>query len=432
MISRLKNVSVEIGILILLIIFILAGVSTIPFHPDESSWLYMSRDFELFFSNPSSLMWDASRAFEVDQYKRMIDAPLAKYVIGTSRIIVGVPTIKSDWNWELSWSANKHAGALPTRYQLYVGRLTNTLLFIACTVLIYIAGKNLESRLAGISAAIFFGTNSLLLLHNRHVMAEGVLTFCIVLSIIAVFYGNDYPWFIGLAVALAVNSKQSVIPLVVVGLASVLWIPNQKFNIKRQGKNFAIYSIVLIGLSYILNPLWWSHPARVPIEAWIERVKFRDTQVATLRLIAPNQVLDTTFKRIVSFIANLYILPPAFYDAANYVNETEISQVKYISIPGHNILRGNIGGGIILLLSLFGTTIGVINTIGTTDPVKRRKLALLLFATSIQAIAILVAIPIPYQRYVIPMIPFIAIWIGYGSSLLLIGIRNSIKSLKFP
>ncbi len=431
MITALKNASVEVAILILLAIFVLAGVSTIPFHPDESSWLYMSKDFELFFSKPSSLMWVDSRDGEVDQYKRLIDAPFAKYIIGLSRNIVGVPTIKSDWNWELSWSDNKHAGALPTQYQLNVGRLTNTLVLIASTVLIYISGKHLESRLTGIIAAVFFGTNSLLLLHNRHVMAESVLTLCIVLSIIAVFYGSDYPWFTGLAVALAVNSKQSVIPLVGVGLFSVLWIPNQNFNIKRIGKNAAIYSIVLVGLSYILNPLWWSHPVRVPIEAWIARVNFRDNQVATLRIFASNQVLDTPIKRLVSFIANLYILPPAFYEAANYINETEISQVKYLSFPGHNLLRGIIGGGIALLLSLFGTIIGIINVIRSADPVKRRKLTLLLLATSFQAIAILVAIPIPYQRYVIPMIPFIALWIGYGSSLLLIGIKNNIYLPKF-
>lgn len=427
MISRLKNAPVEITTLILLAVFILAGVSIIPFHPDESSWLYMSRDLELSISNPKSVMWDDSRAGEVDQYKRMIDAPLAKYVIGIGRKIVGVPTIKSDWNWELSWSDNKNAGALPTQNQLNVGRMTNTLVLIASTVLIYISGKHLESRLTGIIAALFFGTNSLLLLHNRHVMAEGVVTFCVVLSIIAIFYGSDYPWFTGIAVALAINSKQSAIPLLGVGLFSVLWIPNQNFNIKRIGKNAAIFSIVLVGLSYLLNPLWWSHPARVPIEAWIARVNFRDNQVATLKILAPNQVLDTPIKRLVSFIANLFILPPAFYEAANYVNETEISQVEYLSFPGHNLFRGIIGGGITLLLFLFGTTFGVINAIRTADPSKRRKLTLLLLATFIQAIAILVAIPIPYQRYVIPMIPFIALWIGYGSSLLLNGIRNNIN-----
>jgi uncharacterized membrane protein len=135
---------------------------------------------------------------------------------------------------------------------------------------------------------------------------------------------------------------------------------------------------------------------------------------------------------LVSFIANLYILPPAFYEAANYINETEISQVKYLSFPGHNLLRGIIGGGIALLLSLFGTIIGIINVIRSADPVKRRKLTLLLLATSFQAIAILVAIPIPYQRYVIPMIPFIALWIGYGSSLLLIGIKKKYISPQIP
>jgi len=424
--SSLKNASVEVAILVLLAIFVLAGVSTIPFHPDESSWLYMSKDFELFFSNPSFLIWDDSRAGEVDQYKRAIDAPLAKYVIGLGRNIVGVPTIKSDWNWELSWSDNKHAEALPTDYQLYVGRLTNTLVLIASTVLMYFSGKHLESRLTGIIAAVFFGTNSLLLLHNRHIMAESVLTLSIVLSIIAIFYGSDYPWFTGLAVALAVNSKQSAIPLVVVGLLSVLWIPGQNINLKHIGKNAVIYSIVFVGMSYFLNPLWWSHPVRVPIEAWIARVNFRDNQVATLRIFAPNQVLDTPMKRLVSFFANLYILPPAFYEAANYLNETEISQVNYLSFPGHNLLRGFIGGGITLLLSLYGTINGALNAI-RSDPVKRRKLVLLLLATLLQAIAILIAIPIPYQRYVIPMVPFIALWIGYGLSLLIIGIRNTIN-----
>ncbi len=424
--SKLTNASVEVIIFLLLGIFAIVGVSTIPFHPDEASWLYMSKDFESYIKNPLSLMWDESQVGEVDQYKRMIDPPLAKYVIGLGRSIVGIPPIRSDWNWELSWADKKYAGALPNQYQLSISRLTNTWIFIPSTVLIYIAGKILESRLAGVVAALFFGTNSLLLLHNRHIMAEIVLTLCIIISIIAVFYGSEYPWFTGLAVAVALNSKQSALPFVGIGLISILWIPTQNLNIKRVLINLAMYSITIVGMSYILNPLWWSDPIRIPIASWFARVNFKDNQIATLQAFAPNQVLDTPIKRLVSFIANLYILPVAFFEAANYINETEISQIRHLSFPGHNILRGFVGGKITLLLSPFGVIIGSIRSIHTSDLFHRRRFTLLLLATFIQAIAILIAIPIPYQRYVLPMIPFIALWIGYGASLIIAATKEII------
>ena len=71
------------------VIWIFQGVGLVPFHPDESSVLYQSRDFEVWFTEPLSLVWDASNSDDYDQQYRALNAPLAKYVLGIGRRLAG-------------------------------------------------------------------------------------------------------------------------------------------------------------------------------------------------------------------------------------------------------------------------------------------------------------------------------------------------------
>ncbi|MFH1633237.1 MAG: hypothetical protein ABIG63_04395 [Chloroflexota bacterium] len=85
-------------LLIPLTIFYLWGLRFVPFHPDESTQLYMSSDFESLFSNPASLFWDPDREDDPRQRYRELDAPLTKYILGLGRVIAGQPALPVDWD----------------------------------------------------------------------------------------------------------------------------------------------------------------------------------------------------------------------------------------------------------------------------------------------------------------------------------------------
>ena len=45
---------IEIVVLTVLAAFLLRGAATVPFHPDELSWLFQSRDLETLLTRPTS------------------------------------------------------------------------------------------------------------------------------------------------------------------------------------------------------------------------------------------------------------------------------------------------------------------------------------------------------------------------------------------
>jgi hypothetical protein len=137
----------------------------------------------------------------------------------------------------------------------------------------------------------------------------------------------------------------------------------------------------------------------------------------TVRL-APEKALLTPGWRSASVLANLYILPPAFAETNQYYPFTRTMEESYLATPGHNLLRGMVGGGLMLAFTLLGMISGVINLRRAT-PDKRRTLVLVLLVTTLQTLALIAMVPLTWQRYVIPLVPLACLWIAYGLAQLL-------------
>ena len=59
--NSLRNHGGFIALLGLLTIYYFGGLAQVPFHPDESTQIYMSSDFDQLLSDPLSLTWDQSK-----------------------------------------------------------------------------------------------------------------------------------------------------------------------------------------------------------------------------------------------------------------------------------------------------------------------------------------------------------------------------------
>ena len=81
---------------------LLVTLPAVPFHPDESTHLYLSRDFDLLFRQrePAAVTWQAADAPPDVRRYRLLEAPLSRYLIGLSRALTGQPalTTSTDWN----------------------------------------------------------------------------------------------------------------------------------------------------------------------------------------------------------------------------------------------------------------------------------------------------------------------------------------------
>jgi 4-amino-4-deoxy-L-arabinose transferase-like glycosyltransferase len=401
-------------LLALLTAFYVRGLPVVPFHPDESTQLYMSADFEQLLTNPLELAFNPNVQDNMEQHYRLIDAPLTRYLLGFGRAIGGLQPLTADWDWSKTWDENMQAGALPGEELLYAGRLAITLLLPLGLVFLYLTGRQVGDGITGLSAGFFLGLNALVLLHGRRAMAEGLLIFGVAFLLWSLFQSDKRPWLTGLAMAIAFNAKQSTLALLPVGLIAHPWLSGQaSIDFKRIGANIAQYLGVFILLTFALNPVFWNSPVQTIQIAIHERQDLLERQVADIQRLAPEKVLDSPGERLVAILANLYATPPMFYEVGNYIEETQSAEVEYLKNPGHDLFRGLAGGGIMLFITLFGVATSLFK-LRSPNGNKRRAITLLSLASAAQFSALLLAVPLPWQRYIIPLVPFMALWAGIG------------------
>jgi hypothetical protein len=391
-------------------LYYFAGLPGIPFHPDESTYLFMSSDFRTIFTDPSSLFWQSSLEGNIKQHYRELDAPITRDLIGAGLLIGGYPSLLVDWNWSNTWNQNIQAGALPDSTQLLIGRASVAWLFPFSLVLMFSIGKKLRYNLFGLFSAVLFASNALVLLHTRRAMEESVLAFGVCLSLWGILNSEKKPWIAVVGAAIAFNTKQSAIALAPVALLAICWPYLHPASIKRILIRVGLFLAIFSGITLLLNPFLFSNPIQAAKAAIQARQGFISQQVDTLQSIAAEQVLYSPGERILALIAQLYILPPAVEDVGNYEKDIAPAKAAYFQQPGMDLFRGLVWGSIFLALTFLGVIVTVLRILRRGLQSEKRY-ALLLLAYLLQILVLIITIPIPYQRYWIPLIPFTCVWI---------------------
>jgi 4-amino-4-deoxy-L-arabinose transferase-like glycosyltransferase len=417
MTDRLRRIDWLVGLIIVAITAFHAwGVRRVPFHPDETSLLYQSADLEAWLRDPLSLAWDPSKTAELDQQYRILNPPLPKIVLGIGRRLAGfgADAVAVDWDWSRSWNENREAGALPADALLTSARLANVMLLPISLVLLYLSGIKIGSRAIGILAVVLLGTNSLVLLHARRAMAEASVVLGVSLAIFGFVQARQRPWLAGLGAATAALSKLSTAALAPVGLMLVL-LPDRSgpAKLRRAVTRALVYLAAFTGEVLIFDPFLWRRPLQAIAAVWRARLEFSAAQVSQIGAGVPTSILRTPGQRLASLIGNLFIVPPQFAEVGNYIAQTEPQVEAYLAMPGDVLLRGAFAGGVILVVCILGMALAAIRF--RRVPARSRfALGALAAAFVAQAIALYIAVPLPFQRYYIPLVPFICLWVAYG------------------
>ena len=416
-------------LLILLSVFYIWGIKRIPFHPDEATQLYMSSDFDALFSQPSSLAWRSSQEDNPKQRYRELDAPITKYLLGLGRSIAGYDAHTTDWDWRKSWEENILAGAYPDSNLLSVGRLSITLLLPLSLIFTYFIGVRIHGRGMGLTSVILLGTHAVVLLHGRRAMAEGPLLLGVTLATWSLLHVQESPWLTGLGMAFAFNAKQSALALVPVAILAIIWLPKKmrKTLKKAPSSNKGIlrtavlqrivndllkFLLVFLLITFLLNPIHWRQPFKSISASVIARQKLLDQQIRDMKSIAPDEYFESPIRRALMMIANIYI-GPAEHSLVKNLEPTIDDVNNYIAIPGHNLFRGTVWGGVCLILTLFGLCLAM-RKILMTKVSMSREIIILLIATMFQLVALIVVVPLSLIRYTVPVIPFVCLWIAFG------------------
>lgn len=394
--------------------FYFSDMPSVPFHPDEQTYLFMSGDFERFFTNPSQLFWDPNQPMDLRQKYRLRDAPLARWLIGIGRQLTRLPAPQVDWDWSKSWEENRSNGALPSSHLLLVGRWSVAFLFPASLWLMFQIARSMGGNLSGWIAFALLASHALVLLHTRRAMAESGLLFSVLFTLWAIQRFAERPSWLAIPAALAFNAKQSAAPLAVVCFGILLIAPTENHRtLQKRLLQGVAYGVLFALVTLALNPFLWSHPVRAAIAAWQERTALVGEQTAAIRAVNPDLVWESYPQRAFGMIAHLYFTKPAIADVKNYVTETQTNEEAYFQNPFHALFRDLWGGTIWLFLSLFGLMLTLLRARCQPSP-QRRYAILLILATLLQVVGQLIFIPIPFQRYVVPLIPFQCLWAAQG------------------
>lgn len=416
--------------LLLLTGYQLWGFPIVPFHPDETSLLFQSRDFEAILRSPASLAWSAGREPDPELTYRLLNAPLPKYVLGLGRWLAGVDAaeVSVDWDWSEDWEANLGAGALPSSRALLAGRAASTALLPFAALFTYLSGKKLGGLGVGLLAAGLQGLNALVLVHGRRAMAEGTLIAAICFGLWTLLESDKRPWLAGIGMAAAVGAKHSALSLVPVGVLAVLWPAGPGPGTRRRLGAIGLFLLVFLAITLLLNPVVWSDPFLALKEILEVRMSLVQDQVQA-QVIADQPAISVPLQgidRLAVLVAHLFLAPPQFEELGNYRAELAASVAGYLAVPGHALLRGLTLGGLSLGLTLAGLALGL-RGLRTGLGASTRPAGLLLFSTAALAVSLYVGIPLPYQRYYMPLVPLVCLWSG----LALVSLAREMKKLPF-
>ncbi len=303
---------------------------------------------------------------------------------------------------------------------LLVSRLAVSSLFLLALFAMYRTGVLLHNHLTGLLSIIFLGGNALVLLHTRRAMEEALLLPAICLSIWSFSAINRRPWLAGLAVLMAINVKLSALPLFLIGVAAIFLLDRHQKDVPtKRFLNLAIFSAVILAGTFILNPVAWSNPGLVIQTAISERSALVHSQLASLGMVDPDLVLDSPLKRLAGLITHSFFSYPALLDLGNYRDELSVAINSYNASFGTRILRGFTGGLVTLFLTLFGSLLMLVRVM-KQKPFYGSFRFIVLTGFGIFVAAMTATVSLPFQRYVIPLLPFICLISAWGISQVLL------------
>ena len=410
---------------VLVSLALLAGVSQVPFHPDESTFLFLSGDFERLFNSPASMAWQPAQSGDAVQRYRTLDAPLGRYLVGFGRWLSGRPPLPVDWDWGQTWQQNQQAGAMPNTGLLLAGRYSLAALLPMSMLLLFFTGRRLGSDLIGWAAALLLVSNALVLMLNRRAVSEGLVIFTTAWTLFSLVTAKKSPWQTALPAGLAFCAKHSLGALAPVGLLAIFWQPH--LSLANRFKQAGLYTAIYLAVLLALNPFVWAHPLAALQSAADARRELAYNQVGD----RPEQALSTPGQRILGLVGGLYLTPPILAEVGNYIEDTRLADQLYLDNPFHRLLRSLPASGLLLVITLFGGLAALCQAARPTQSpragYRRRALSLVLVAAGLQTAALLALVPLPFQRYYLPLVPHTCLLAAYGLEQLLIPIKKAAR-----
>jgi len=386
-----------------------ATAPAVPFHPDESTYLYMSADGATLLHAPLSLAYHPA-ADDLRQHYRLVNAPLTRYLVAAGLALGGQPALPADWDWSADWQTNLARGALPTRSQLAAARAVMTLCTALAGLLLALTACRFGGTFAGALTLLLFLLNPLVLLHGRRAMMEAPMLLGLAWLLWEITAPRPRAWRVGLALAWGLWAKYWAAALVPVALWAV-WrapAPNRRIRLRRLA--WVVSLPLLIG--FLLQPVLWKQPWRVLPRMAAARLEVTQAQRAAFKAVLPAYAPDTPAQRLGIILGQLYLAPPAYLDLGKYRAPLASASATYDAHPWARWTHPPAVAALRLLFMLLGLAAMLAWAREATPRGHAARLCLL--AAAFQWGLLLLTLPLAFQRYALAVFPWAALWEGAG------------------
>jgi hypothetical protein len=432
--------------LLILAAYILAGTFVVPFHGDEATQIYMSRDYAYQFlqGDLDSVRYHEPPINATEQELRLLNGTLNKYAIGLAWHLGGfsVEQINEQWDWGADWGYNQQNNHAPGEALLNVSRIPSALGLAAGVVVMFGIGRVLGGRAAAYLASLYYALNPALLLDGRRAMMEGSLICFSLLTVLAgMWLLQKRRWWaalvLGVAAGLALASKHTAVFTVaaVFGACAVYpvvaWILGKR-DAKERARHavplrsdlaadadgdrawhamplriyamLAVAGVVVLGVFYALNPAWWGDPVGRAAQVLDLRADLLAGQTAVFGgYTGVGDALGGFFRQVFVNLPQYYEVPAWAGYIAEPIARYEGSIWRGVSVGG------SVSGGVVLLaLTVIGLWALVKSSAGGGERWVVGLWALaMLFTTALLT-------PVEWQRYYLPAYPAVGLLAACG------------------
>ena len=276
----------DVGAILMLAAYAANGRASVPFHGDEATFLWLSRDAEtLLARDADALAFDAASGPSQAQWLRVLNGSLAPLAIGLTWRGAGrsVRDLNGPWQWHVpdsdplaQWRVNVARGNRPDAASLGLARLPSALATAASVALVYVLALALSGRRgAALLAAACFATTPAVLLNGRRAMQEGLFLLGTTLVVWVAYRtiraqgrpSAETGWLIALGAAsgLALAAKHSAAVVVAAVLLAGLAAPwlrghSARHTLPVHFASLAGVALIAVAVFTLLVPVWWSLP----------------------------------------------------------------------------------------------------------------------------------------------------------------------------
>lgn len=387
------------------------AVDSTPFHRDEARWIGNSTLLRE-WRHPLSSRWQdegyRNRYGTIDESnRRRSQPPLAMYVFGFGLLAQG-KSLPSTGYWimteDTEWNVDH--GNMPTDAQLRAARRTNVVIALITVITIYFIARQLAGEIAGIAAAFSYALHPLVLSTATRAWSDPLLVLWLVLAVAAAMrYGNapsiPRATLVGVLLGLGAATKLSPLLLAVFvgsfGLILTLWALLRLRSIASKHFTFGI-GMLCIPVAALLTflavyPYLWT----APISHTRRMFDFRSLSFDLQAEVSPQARVDglpDAMRRIGMQLSDRYSVGGLASDVLH-----QHTGVQFAPSLADLDLTLAIAGWLLLVSMLFARRF---------PPARALPLSML----AIQACLIAGAFRLDYSRYLLPMVPAVAIGIG--------------------